>query len=143
MSTPTPLSIERIEAACQRIGCDVSVDERRAVTSFNECYTVIEPESDGLILAIYLWSSRFEAPQERFTEAQRWANRWNATTNFAAATPYVDKDGVVMLRLNSSFLVNAGVTDAQLDECLIAGLACNAQAVDEYVQALALTRRSP
>lgn len=143
MSIPSPLTLERIAEGCQRIGCAVSVDGRRAVTAFHECYTVVETESEGAILAIYLWSSHYEAPPERLVEAQRWANRWNATTNFAAATPYIDDDGVVMLRLNTSFLVTAGITDEQLDECLIAGLSCNAQAVDDYVQALTLTRRSP
>lgn len=143
MSIPLPLNLERIDAACRRIGLDASIDVRRATAFFNDCFTVIEGESEGAILAIYLWSSHYEAPPECLAEAQRWANRWNATTNFAAGTPYIDDDGVVMLRLNTSFLVNAGITDEQLDECLIAGLSCNAQAVDDYVQALTLTRRSP
>lgn len=140
MTIPSPLSLERIAAACQRIGLDASIDERRATASFNECFTVIECESDGAILATYMWSSQYGVAPERLPEALRWANRWNATTNFAAATPYVDDDGVVMLRLNASFYVEAGVTDEQLDECLIAGLSCNAQAVDTYVQDLNLTK---
>ena len=69
------------------------------------------------------------------------AEQWNENTIFGTARPYVDDDGDLMMRVDTSMLTLSGLSDEQLDEFLDIAIACGVQAVDAYVKDLGIEEK--
>ncbi|WP_175954146.1 YbjN domain-containing protein [Schaalia sp. Marseille-Q2122] len=139
--TPTPVTFERIGQSLSRLEWHYEADETYYRAFFDGYATVFECSDSGNLFSVYSWSSGYFDGEHRFPEALQWASQWNANTLFGTARPYMDEDKDVIMRVDTSFLCGAGLTDEQLDEFLQIAVACNVQAIEKYVGDLGLERR--
>lgn len=141
-STPA-FNFDRLLAALERQDWNFDKDsEGNTVchSGFDGFYTVFALESEGVVLSIYSWSSGAVLGEEKFSEALAWAANWNKETIFGTARPFVDEDNDMLMRVDCSFILEAGVSDEQLDEYLNVGTMCNTQALEKYCEDMGIPR---
>lgn len=138
----TPVTLERLEEAMKRQDWSFELQEHYIHAFFEGFATVVEPGSENRFFSVYVWSSGYYDDGGRFDEALAWAEKWNENTIFGTARPYIDDDGDLMMRIDTSMLcLDGGLTDAQLDEFLQVAIACNVQGMEAYVKDLGIEEK--
>ncbi|RRC96315.1 YbjN domain-containing protein [Schaalia canis] len=136
-----PVTLDRLEEAMKRKEWSYERHENYLSSIFESFGTVIELGSENRFFSVYVWSSAYYDDGSRFDEALAWAEQWNENTIFGTARPYVDDDGDLMMRVDTSMLTLSGLSDEQLDEFLDIAIACGVQAVDAYVKDLGIEEK--
>lgn len=135
------VTLERCMASFERHEWDYERDNDTITAPFNGLKSVIAivktpafPEMD--ILRVTLWSTGHDLDEECFPHALEWAEDWNRRTVIGTAKPeMLDEDGGdVRMRVDVSFLCEPGLSDAQLDEALMTGIAHAVGAIETYIE---------
>lgn len=136
-----PVTLDRLEEMMKRKEWSYERSETYISSIFESFATVIEPGSDNRFFSVYVWSSAYYDDGDRFDEALAWSEKWNENTIFGTARPYVDDDGDLMMRVDTSMLTLSGLSDDQLGEFLEIAIACGVQAVESYVEDLGIEEK--
>lgn len=133
----TPVTPERLARSLERIGWNFEQMEDGNCRAFFDGFATVFEISEAT-LSVYMWSTGYFDEGERYPEALQWANQWNYDSVFGTARPYVDDDGDLMMRVDTAFLIEVGVSEAQLDDYLKCGVSCTGQALEKYVKDLGI-----
>lgn len=137
-----PVNPERLARSLERIGWNFEQMEDGNCRAFFDGFATVF-EIGQATVSVYMWSTSYYDDGDRYPEAMQWANQWNYDSVFGTARPYVDDDGDLMMRVDTSFLTEVGVTDAQLDDYLKCGVSCTGQAIEKYIKDLDIESQSP
>lgn len=138
-----PVTLDRLEEAMKRQDWSYERHDSYLSSFFEDFATVIELGTENRFFSVYVWSSGYYDDGDRFEEALAWSEKWNENTIFGTARPYVDDDGDLMMRVDTSMIcLDGGLTDGQLDEFLQTGIVCGVQGMEEYVKALGIEEKS-
>lgn len=136
-----PVTLDRLEEAMKRQDWSYERHENYINSFFEGFATVIESDADERFFSVYVWSSAHYDNGDRFDDALAWAEQWNENTIFGTARPYIDDDGDLMMRIDTSMLTLSGLSDEQLDEFLQIAIACNVQGMEAYVKDLGIEEK--
>lgn len=135
-----PVTPERCEASFERHHWKYEREGDSIATSFNDlrCFVAIVktpdfPEED--FLRVTVPSTEHNLGEEGFPCALEWAEEWNQGTVIGTAKPeWIGEDsGDLRMRVDVSLLCASGLSDAQLDEALMTGVAHGVGAIEAFI----------